>query len=256
MLPNRVVLCLFALSLTGCLSGLNEPRIDPAGLVIIAFGDSITKGVKDDDGTYACNATKCDVDECNCGYPPRLEVLLQNSLSSPDIVVINEGNPGETTVGGLERLPEVLEGGNSDYVLLLEGVNNIFNIQDGHIESELGAIIPKLEEMVKLVKASGATPLIATLTPTSGLVHGTFNPAIKKINPMIAELAAGEGIVLVDLHAAFFAAGYIDYNNDGGLLSDEDGLHPNGAGYDVIAQAWEDGVQEAMNRSAKTSSGL
>src|SRR5687768_503148 len=82
---------LFALAilLAGFLAGRAQAQTG-----YIAFGDSITAGVGDDD----LRTEK--------GYPPRLEALLLGA--GINAAVDNYGVGGEDTVQGLARLPGVL----------------------------------------------------------------------------------------------------------------------------------------------------
>ncbi|MEA3410146.1 MAG: GDSL-type esterase/lipase family protein [Pseudomonadota bacterium] len=81
------------------------PRIAPLNddAVIVAFGDSLTRGVGADGGH---------------AYPDH----LQNSIG---ITVINEGISGEITAVGLARLPGVLDTHNPRLVILFHGGNDI-----------------------------------------------------------------------------------------------------------------------------------
>ncbi|MGX5172622.1 arylesterase [Aliikangiella sp. IMCC44653] len=70
---------------------------------ILAFGDSLTYGI----GAAKGHA-----------YPQVLESLIE-------IPVINAGVSGETTSEGVMRLPELLEKHQPDYLILMEGGNDI-----------------------------------------------------------------------------------------------------------------------------------
>jgi len=160
------------------------------------------------------------------GYPFRLEQLLRSSF--PSAIVVNRGVEGEKSNEGVRRLPSVLSRDEPDYVLILEGVNDI-------PLSAPSTIARNLEIMVRQVKDFGAIPLIASLTPTTGPREGK-NLGIDGLNPMIQSIAVREEIVFVDLHTAF-----VD-TEDYTLLLNSDGLHPNGAGYELMASTWEQGL--------------
>lgn len=203
---------LLILLLVSCSSGPTGPRIDLSNTVIVAFGNSITAGVGDTARPP--------------GYPFRLEQLLRASF--PNVIVLNRGVPGERTEQGVRRIDRVLTYDQPDYVLILEGVNNIG-------EDLLGTVAADMEVMVQKVKASGAVPLIASLTPTAGEHIGKM-PGINGINPLIRDIASREQIAFVDLYGAFFST--LDYS----LLLTEDGLHPNNGGYTLIADTWHKGL--------------
>jgi lysophospholipase L1-like esterase len=204
---------------SSCSSGPSGPSIDFTDKVIVAFGNSITKGVGD--RRYPSSAS---------GYPFRLEELLK--ISFPSAIVVNRGVAGEKTSEGVRRLPSVLLRDAPDYVLILEGVNDI-------PLNSLESIVRNLDTMVRQVKDSGAIPLIASLTPTTGS-RDFKNAGIDGLNPMIQSLAAGEGIVFVDLNAAFLAT------EDFTMLLVDDGLHPNSAGYQLMAETWDEGLQRTF----------
>ena len=195
-----------------CSSGPTGPQIDLSNTVIVAFGNSITAGVGDTARPP--------------GYPYRLEQMLRASF--PNVIVLNRGVSGERTEQGVRRIDRVLTYDQPDYVLILEGVNNIG-------EDLLETVAADLEVMVQKVKASGAIPLIASLTPTAGEHVGKME-GINGLNPLIHDIAAREQIVFVDLYTAFFSRP--DYS----LLLVDDGLHPNNGGYTLMADTWHAGL--------------
>lgn len=213
---------LFHLFLSSCSSGPSGPRVDLSEKVIVAFGNSITAGVGDTN--YPSGSS---------GYPFRLEQMLLSTF--PSVIILNRGVPGERTSSGVRRLNTILARENPDFVLILEGINNI---QDGGTGMVSG-IVADLESMVRAVKASGATPLIASILPTTG-PHNFQNTAINTVNPLIASIAVAEEITFVDLNGAFRSQS--DYT----LLLNEDGLHPNSNGYNLIAEVWFNGLLGRM----------
>lgn len=213
--------------LTSCSSsGPTGPTEDFTEVVVVAFGNSITSGVGDPGNPP--------------GYPVRLEMLLRPSF--PNAIVLNRGSVGERTIQGVSRISRVLSRDNPDYVLLLEGINDIGDKGGGVVNS----IIGNLQTMIGYVKASGATPLLASLTPTSG-DHAFLQSGIVTVNAAIRGLAAREGIALVDLHGAFVAEA--DYS----LLLSHDGLHPNAAGYDLMAEVWLESLLELLHPDQRPS---
>jgi len=217
-----VVLALLFTASCGGSNGPTGPSVDLDDKVVVAFGNSITAGVGD--SNYPSSAA---------GYPFRLEGLLKSSF--PDVIVLNRGVPGEETNQGEARLPAVLRRDDPDYVLILEGVNDI--LDSG--ASDAGRIVKDLEAMVVEVKEYGAIPLIASLLPTKGKWDWR-NEVIVVLNPMIETMALRQQITFVDQHAAFMSEP--DYK---ALLS-SDGLHPNDEGYAVMSQAWYEGMLTSL----------
>ena len=118
------------------LTETNDPYANPlAQEFIITFGDSIT-----------WNGGKG-------GYQKELFRLL--TQDGRDVRVFNWGSPGETTVDGVNRLDRHLGLVDADFILLLEGTNDItYGISYQTTISNLG-------RMIDMSVASGVTPLIS-----------------------------------------------------------------------------------------------
>ena len=80
-------------------------------IVILAFGDSITRGVGD-------GPRPGDTPPGSAGYPLRLQTLL-------GVTVINDGHSGERTTEGLLRLQRDVKDTHPDYAILVEGTNDL-----------------------------------------------------------------------------------------------------------------------------------
>lgn len=132
-----------AITLACCLVGCSRPGIRTINpdTVILAFGDSLTKGT--------------GVGESH-SYPAVLAGIL-------GCMVINEGNSGERSLEGVSRLPRVLKKHEPDLVILCHGGNDFL---DNGAEAEVGA---NLEQMIRLCKQSGADIVIVSV-PKAGLV--------------------------------------------------------------------------------------
>ena len=174
--------------------------------MILSFGDSITNG------------------NGNTGiaYPVKLQALLQAQYPSQTITVSNAGIDGELAMDGVVRLAGTITP-NDDLVILLEGVN------DTNDNVPTSSILNALESMVQISQASGKEVILCTLLPVFPNANGHYKAdpiKVEEINAQIPSIAASKGAILVDMHAAF--------GNDTSLMSD--GLHPNDAGYQLMAE--------------------
>ena len=100
--------------------------------------------------------------------------------------------------------------------------------------------IDSLRSMVGMIKAQGGFAFVGTLLMTN--VGNDFraspqrNSWVQVQNEFIRQMAIDEGVVLVDLHAAFersplpFSELFADY------------IHPSAAGYRLMAQTWFDSI--------------
>jgi acyl-CoA thioesterase-1 len=117
--------------LAACDRAPTLPRLSPQD-VIVAFGDSLTRG------TGASDAT---------AYPAVLATLTGHT-------VINAGVPGDTTESGLQRLPGVLDEYKPRLVLLCLGGNDMLRKQPAaRTESNLRLL-------VQTIRASGANVVL------------------------------------------------------------------------------------------------
>lgn len=205
----HIALSLTGILLVGILGCITD--VFAATEVVTCFGDSLTAGWY----IYAKNGNGC-LPPCG-GYEPALQQALQSA--GHDVIVRNYGVGGETTSGGMARIDSVLTASKPKYVLLLEGTNDALFTSPGTIHANLSY-------MVDRVLARNAIPLLATLTLDSR--YQGVKP-IEEINSRIKTLAAEKNIALVDLYAATV--------NSWGTLN-SDGLHPNSAGYKLVAQTW------------------
>lgn len=183
----------------------------------IAFGDSITEGVGD-------NPNRAEL-----GYPPRLEELLnQRGVSAQ---VENRGQAGETTSGGLSRINRVLDNGG-DVLLLMEGTNDV----NDRTSNETIAF--NLDEIARRAEARGMEVVHGTLIPRNGANHDGNNRITADLNGRIRELAYANDRELADPFEVIL------YQTTDPLrtlyVGGADKLHPNAAGYDVIARVFAD----------------
>jgi len=206
MCVNKKTIAFFCLN---CLMILIVGVSNVKSETIISFGDSITTGWPYIN--YPPNGERVG------GYEPNLETLLANIGHSSQ--VLNYGVPGETTAEGVNRIDDVLSLHKAHYVLLMEATNDILLGVSAHTTVfNLGVMIDKCH-------SHEIEAIIATLTPNSEKdVNAGYNPAINLT-------ASQRGAKVADQYGALAP--------EWETLSD-DGLHPNEAGYQVMAQTWFD----------------
>jgi lysophospholipase L1-like esterase len=212
----------------------------------LAFGDSLTAGVTWTMCNVGGTMMPCSPPpDSNFGYPGRLRALLQARYPTQQIQVQAAGVPGECASetdcvpsapnSGENRLPTTITSAQ-DLVVILQGVNDL----NGQIS--IGTIIGALRSMIVSARNAGKQVIICTLPPVKAHeITGIFkaDPArIAALNAAIESLKNefSPAIPRVDMTAAF-GPGYAS------LLS-LDGLHPNGAGYQRMAEAIRDKIVE------------
>jgi acyl-CoA thioesterase I len=174
----------------------------PAPLVL-AFGDSLTAG-------YGLRAAEA--------FPARLEAHLRERWL--DAGVINAGVSGDTTAGGLRRLPQVLGRLHQrpDLAIVELGANDLLRaLPPAQTRANLDAILTELDRC-------GIPALLATFA----------------LPPMLAPLARGYASIYDDCARAngvptcpFFPEGVLGH--PAMVLADR--LHPNAAAIERVAAA-------------------
>lgn len=217
------LMALLAVALGGLLIGcgggdgkLSNP--DPGNNdlnLIVAFGDSITKG-----------------SECPCAsYPPRLAALTGK-------VVHNAAISGSRATENVKRTQQAIDKYHPAYMLILYGVNDVIHGQSN------SAIIGALDRMVRICQENHVVPVLATYPmPIGG--HRFFAGSTLRLNQGIRDLAGAHNLRCVDLEKEFSSGtDTADPNNTRPLVEHSfympDGLHPNDAGTHVMAMAFAD----------------
>ena len=189
----------------------------------VAFGDSITEG------------KLANGDIVQTPYPAGVKRDLEGRYTSQLFVVIGAGGGGETSAGGVARLPGVLSAQNPEVLLLLEGVNDL---PSGN-PAQIPPMISNLRTMVQTAQGRGVRVFLGTLPPEipNGQRAGA-QPLIVPANDQIRALAGSTGATLVDVYQAMIGS----LNT----VIGSDGLHPTQAGYDAIARAFFDAIRARL----------
>src|SRR3954470_4409909 len=164
----------------------------------------------------------------------------------PGSPYVDRGISGQTTPQMLIRFrPDVIEL-NPKAVLILAGTNDIAGNTGPMTDEEIEG---NLQSMADLAKAHGIKVVLASITPTSayhtiarGTPQTTARPLarIKAINDWMRAYAAANGCVYLD----YFSAMVDDAGVMRAALTDDD-LHPNAAGYAIMAPLAEAAIQRA-----------
>jgi acyl-CoA thioesterase-1 len=188
---------------------------------VVFLGDSITEG-------WGMKATATS--------PGRGEFF-------PGKPYINRGISGQTTPQMLLRFRQDVVELQPKVVVLLAGTNDI---AENTGKMTLGEIENNIESMSELARANGIRLVLCSVLPASefpwrkGLEPA---PRIKALNAWIKEYAAKNNFVYVDYYSPMA-------NNEGGLKPElsPDGVHPNRAGYEIMAPLAEAGIAEALKK--------
>jgi lysophospholipase L1-like esterase len=194
---------------------------------LVAFGDSITEGIG---ATSNCmpRDTKSIVPVAahlvhahDTSYPGDLARLIHRP-------VLNFGAGNETTLEGLPRLRRLLRQIHPSAVVLLEGTDDLVARQTPL------SIAYRLVRMATLVRQSGARPILLTVPPPYGSEWTWLARRVAVLDGLLRTEAKHDHLTVVDSAAAFAAhkplAAFYRHKDGRG-----DGLHPNDAGYRVLA---------------------
>lgn len=187
---------------------------------IVAFGDSLTAGL----GVSRDEA-----------YPAQ----LQRRLDQLDYRyrVINAGVSGETTAGGLRRIPWVL-GSKPDVVILELGGN------DGLRGLSLEQTTHNLSRIIEQLRQAGTTIILAgmKLPPNYGQDY------IRGFEAIYPNLAKRYDLALIPFFLEGVAASPV--------LNQTDGIHPTREGYRIVVEQVLTVLGPVLQKRAKKSQAL
>ncbi len=157
----------------------------------------------------------------------------------PDWEILNRGAAGERTDQILRRLRKDLEKIKPQIVILLAGINDLYQ---GY---ETERVIEKLKIMYDLIEGSGAKVVVCTILPYDKAAP-EVSAGIHKVNAWIRNYAASHDYLFCDTyHAAE------DKMRPGKLAGSADGLHPDVKTYrkmgETMAEVFEKKIQRTEN---------
>ena len=155
---------------------------------------------------------------------------------------LGRGISGQTTPQMLVRFPQDVIRLEPDVVVILAGTNDIAG-NTGPSSQEM--IEDNIISMVYLAKANAISVVLCSVLPVSdypwkpGLNPG---PKIVELNAWMKQFAQDEGLVYVDYHSEMV-------NDRLGLAREltYDGVHPNHAGYQVMARLVDPAISTALD---------
>ena len=190
--------------------------------VILAFGDSITQGLKrDSEGTIYAIVSPPNGERTSDGYEPDLENEFSDHTSH-EALVYNWGYWGERSYQGVNRIDSVLDSRVADFILIMEGANDLY---EGVSAATTKA---NLQIMIEKSRLKNTLPIIATITPNTARYDGDLIPV--SYNPAIKDLAVETEVALSDQYEAL-VVDWTGYNSG-------DNLHLNDVGEQVVARTW------------------
>jgi lysophospholipase L1-like esterase len=193
----------------------------------MAFGDSITRG---DGGTAG-------------GYPADLQNRLAQHFGGA--FVNNRGADSTNSFEGVERVRRNLNS-RPAYTLILYGTND-WNAPECQDNPNCHTV-DNLRLIVQNVKLFRSLPFLATIPPSNPTMNPeSRNKWVADVNNLVRPMAQQQGAFLVDVEKAFLAQG-----NLSSLFSDH--VHPNDAGYRLIAQTFFEAI--AHGKATPTSTAV
>jgi lysophospholipase L1-like esterase len=189
--------------------GRNNPNL------YLGLGDSITDGTGSSDGL---------------GYTMKLQALLGPHFGRAE--VREWGRQGDSSAETAEVTRLTLGWFNPAYTLILLGTNDWHDQSCQHRLPTSCYTLDSLREIVRDVKDLDSMPVLGTIPPVNpARAPESRNLWYDGMNVGIKALGQQEQVLVADLNAEMKAAGNLP-----GLFADD--VHPNDAGYQLLAQAW------------------
>lgn len=201
MRPTLLIRCLLLIA------GLAAGGSSWAAQTVLVWGDSLSAG-------YGVDTRR--------GWVRLLEQKLAKQADDrlKDWTVVNGSVSGETTAGGLARLPKALKRHQPDVVLIELGGN------DGLRGLNLKKMRSNLDRMVALVREAGAEPVIFEMR-----IPENYGTAVtQRFRATFREAAAASDAALVP----FFLAPLVE---DRPRWFQSDGIHPTAAAQPLMLEA-------------------
>ncbi len=187
------------------------PSVPPDAGTIVAMGDSLTEGLGVDPAA---------------SYPAQLEQKLR--AAGYAYSVINAGVSGETSTGSRARAEWVLTTLQPDILILATGGNDSLRALDPALTAE------NLDALVATFQAAGVTVILAGMQTVQNM-GPEYTAAFRAIYPAVA---SEYDLIFVPFLLEGVAADP--------ALNQDDFIHPNAAGYSIVAETLYPHVVQAI----------
>lgn len=183
---------------------------------ILAYGDSLTEGESTGLGVRLHDPATPGVPT---SYPFKLQELVDARFTAQDVRVFNGGRGGERATEALDRMVDLIEALEPQVMILTTGTNDL------NAGLAFDVVIGAIEALIDEAQARGVIVMLATLPRQveGGRKADAFH-LIEPFNAELADVAADEGIDLIDIHPHLTEA-----------FITPDGIHITEAGNEVVA---------------------
>jgi acyl-CoA thioesterase-1 len=190
-------------------------------ITILALGDSLTAG-------YGLSRKQA--------YPALIAEKMRSA--NYQFEVINAGSSGDTTAGGLRRLPSLLRGKRIDILILALGINDAFRgVSIEQMKSNFQAIIDQTRARypnVSIIIAGMQLPLVSS------------DGYVREFGEMFGTLAGKNRAALIPY--------LLEGVGGDPELNQFDRIHPNAAGQRILAENVWRVLEPILRKTANTSS--
>jgi acyl-CoA thioesterase-1 len=190
-------------------------------ITILALGDSLTAG-------YGLSRKQA--------YPALIAEKMRSA--NYQFEVINAGSSGDTTAGGLRRLPPLLRGKRIDVLILALGINDAFRgVSIEQMRANLQAIIDQTR-----ARHPNASIIIAGMQ----LPLASSDGYVREFGEMFGTLAEKNRAALIPY--------LLEGVGGDPELNQFDRIHPNAAGQRILAENVWRVLEPILRKTANTSS--
>ena len=201
---KKLIYLLFIFTLVSCGKSVEKYAAIPQGSTVLILGDSLSYGT-------GANAGE--------DYPS----LLAKTTAWK---IINEGVPGDTTAGGLERLPALIQQHQPKLLIVELGGNDFLH------KVPQTKIIANLKAILANAKAAGVPTALVAIPEVSALRAAIGN---LQDHPLYEKLAQETATPLI---TEVFSA----VLSDNVLKADQ--IHPNAKGYVEVGKIMDEKLKE------------